>query len=108
MKRVLILFVPALAIFLSSFVSSNMSPMPAGVYGSDGTVLQLNSDGTFEFIHECVDQHAYGTWAMDGKKVTLTTTEGNGEIPSKWKLDEDCPCVRSEMKHLEILRLCQE
>lgn len=108
MKRIYILFVPLLSILLTGFISSNWGASPAGVYGFEGTLLQLNTDGTFEFIHECDDQHAIGNWTMDGKRIMLATTSGNTEIPSKWKLDEDCPCLRSEMKKLEILRLCQD
>ncbi|MEZ4720973.1 MAG: hypothetical protein R2813_03745 [Flavobacteriales bacterium] len=108
MKRIYILTVPLLSILLSGFITSNWSTTPAGVYGYDGTLLQLNEDGSFEFIHECADQHASGSWTADGKKVTLNTEIGSTEIPSKWKLDEHCPCLRSEMKKLEILRLCQD
>lgn len=80
----------------------------SGVYGTSSVALQLNDDGTYKFTHDCYRIEATGNWELKGKTVRLLGVNGRVDhLPTRWKLASDAPCLRSEMKNWEVLRLCQ-
>lgn len=110
---------------ISVVLSSHTPPAPSsppvmslGTYGVCGCgpgsaetrsiALTLNEDRTFHYVNTTdpkANTDVAGTWAVDGRTITLRTPGANGTVLGTWTMDKGSNCIRSR-KGLLFTRLC--
>ncbi|MBR9861556.1 hypothetical protein GYB22_12595 [bacterium] len=88
------------------FTSDDAPELALGAYGTDSVKLTLNKDQSFTYFHNGNDTKAEGTWIQDENRIELTTENEIDKLPTRWKIDEDEPCIKARQA-AEFIRLCQ-